>query len=1201
VDITPLVPQIFELLGCKGYPEKFTDRFNFTPQLTDFSRDQLRYLKNKEITTGDVLFPSKSRNLQSMILERTPGYFKISYPHYLSYFDKLYFGPTIDSQPTANTPKPTFTLGTFYNWFYADKTRTFFVRPELLSTARGALFYKDLEALVRDILELIRAGKFAEMSQKMQAFFQSSYQFRLLFQNFYHPHTCLFTRELYNHGVDGLMSRATQFADNKSDFTSAYGPTSVVNTNYPQEVVDFTPDGSYSQYNWELFFHAPLMIAMRLSQNQRFDEAMQWFHYIFDPTGAHDRDPITGAPVPAPQRYWNTKVFFQTTSEDYANQRIDSILNMLADDPSNPTDPAVKQELVHQVSDWRANPFDPHLIAQFRTVSYQKTTVMKYIDNLIAWGDQLFQQDTMESVNQAAQLYVLAAEILGPRPRKVPPPQKPAFESFNELEGRLDAFSNAIVEFENLVPVVPGNSPATNGQPPLPGLLYFCIPQNDQLLSYWDKVADRLFKIRHCQNIQGVVRQLSLFAPPIDPALLVKAVAAGVDISSALNDLNAPLPHYRFNVMLQKASEVLNDVKALGGALLSALEKKDAEALALLRQSQELKVLDAATAVRQKQVDEARENLEGVKKSKLVTETRRDYYRDIDPLSASEKLHLDKLVESQKFQEIAQKIKLGASIISLLPSVDAGASGVGGSPVVKLKWGGLNLGQAAGLASEVLSFLSMKAANESAMASAKATFERRSADWGLQLHLAEKELDQIDSQIAAAELRIAIAEQELDNHLLQIENSKAVNEFMHSKYTNQELYDWMIGQVSQVYFQSYQLAYALAKRAEKCFQYELGVENTSYIQFGYWDSLKKGLLSGDRLHYDVRRLDTAYIDQNRRELELTKNISLALIDPASLLQLKANGWCLFDLPEEFFDLDYPGHYFRRIKTMAVSIPCIVGPYTSVNATLRLIKNSVRINTQPGDQHAHNAEDGVFTDDVRFRDSLLNVKAIATSSAQNDSGMFELNFRDERYLPFEGAGAISTWKLELTEQPELRQFDYESISDVIIHMKYTAREDVGPFKQGAVDHLTDIISGAASQLPLRRLFNLKHEFPTEWYALFHPPAGAAPVLALQLKKEHFPFLAQENDIKIGVVSLLLKSKSTDLAVKLDPPIGISNVLTLSEPPDFGGLHVGTRDYEGMPFHESTPWSLQIHKGTGGNVDVDEAEIEECFLIIEYTLV
>ena len=33
---------------------------------------------------------------------------------------------------------------------------------------------------------------------------------------------------------------------------------------------------------------------------------------------------------------------------------------------------------------------------------------MKYLDHLIAWGDNLFQQDTMESVMEAEQLYVLA-------------------------------------------------------------------------------------------------------------------------------------------------------------------------------------------------------------------------------------------------------------------------------------------------------------------------------------------------------------------------------------------------------------------------------------------------------------------------------------------------------------------------------------------------------------------------------------------------------------------------------------------------------------------------------------------------------------------------------------------------------------------------------------------------------------------------
>lgn len=70
-------------------------------------------------------------------------------------------------------------------------------------------------------------------------------------------------------------------------------------------------------------------------------------------------------------------------------------------------------------------------------------------------------------------------------------------------------------------------------------------------------------------------------------------------------------------------------------------------------------------------------------------------------------------------------------------------------------------------------------------------------------------------------------------------------------------------------------------------------------------------------------------------------------------------------------------------------------------------------------------------------------SIATSSAQNDAGVFELNFRDERYMPFEGAGAIIIWNLELPNK--LRQFDYDTISDLIMHISYTAKDD-GAFRE-----------------------------------------------------------------------------------------------------------------------------------------------------------
>src|SRR5690606_15014501 len=107
----------------------------------------------------------------------------------------------------------------------------------------------------------------------------------------------------------------------------------------------------------------------------------------------------------------------------------------------------------------------------------------------------------------------------------------------------------------------------------------------------------------------------------------------------------------------------------------------------------------------------------------------------------------------------------------------------------------------------------------------------------------------------AAAVRVAIAEKELENHELQIANAEAVDEYMRSKYTNQQLYNWMLSQVATVYFQSYQLAFDMAKRAEQAFRFELGKPDASFIQFGYWDSLKKGLLAGERLGNDIRRME----------------------------------------------------------------------------------------------------------------------------------------------------------------------------------------------------------------------------------------------------------------------------------------------------------------------------------------------------------
>jgi hypothetical protein len=394
------------------------------------------------------------------------------------------------------------------------------------------------------------------------------------------------------------------------------------------------------------------------------------------------------------------------------------------------------------------------------------------------------------------------------------------------------------------------------------------------------------------------------------------------------------------------------------------------------------------------------------------------------------------------------------------------------------------------------------------------------------MNLAGKELAQIDKQIAAANIRITIATDELVNHDTQIQNAQDVQDFLHDKFTDEELYSWMVTETSAVFFQCYQLAYETAKKAEKAFQFERGLSDSSYIQFGYWDSLKKGLLSGERLYLDLKRMETAYLDLNNREYEITKNISLLLLDPQALIALKETGHCLVNLPEAFFDMDYPGHYMRRIKSVSLTIPCVTGPYTSVNCTLTLLQSRIRT-----DSIAGSLQD--YASDSHFVTNYAATQSIATSSAQSDSGMFELNFRDERYLPFEGAGVVSTWRIDLP--PDNNAFDFETISDVIINLKYTAREGGDAFgktaKQAAVMPAFTLHAGPAGEqvsLPpqsnLLRLFSLRHEFPTDWNRFLNPP-DTAPSQSMQitLTIDRFPYQYRGRNLQISQVELFLKFK------------------------------------------------------------------------------
>jgi hypothetical protein len=433
------------------------------------------------------------------------------------------------------------------------------------------------------------------------------------------------------------------------------------------------------------------------------------------------------------------------------------------------------------------------------------------------------------------------------------------------------------------------------------------------------------------------------------------------------------------------------------------------------------------------------------------------------------------------------------------------------SPVVTTSFGGSNVGSAIQAAATAIGMTASQCTHDATMASIKGGYDRRWDDWKQQEKVTNKELVQIEKQIAAAEIRVAIAENDLENQDKQIENSAAVEDFLRNKYTNEDLYGWMTSQISKVYFQAYKLAYDLAKRAERAYRFERGLTSSNFIQFGYWDSLRKGLLAGEQLTLDLKRMEAAYVEQNKREYEITKHVSLMLLDPMSLIRLKETGSCPLELPETLFDMDYPGHYMRRIKSVSLTIPCVTGPYTGIHCTLTLLSNKTRINSNAQTPYVEQDED------PRFVTNFAAIQSIATSHAQNDNGMFELNFRDERYLPFEGAGAASKWRIDLPK--DCNAFDFETISDVVLNINYTARDGGRPLQDAARRS-----PQAASGTDRLRMFSLKHEFPTEWYRFLHPQDTVENHdMQMDVSTERFPFQYRGRQINIGQVDLFLKFK------------------------------------------------------------------------------
>jgi hypothetical protein len=856
-------------------------------------------------------------------------------------------------------------------------------------------------------------------------------------------------------GIDATNSTTWAISRGISPVSALAGdPVAPTPTSQDRQFLDFSYRAAFSVYNWELFYHIPLYIAQLLSQNQQFEDARTWFHYIFNPT-RQGSDPV-------PQRFWIPKPLHNLTSTQILQQQINNLLLAV-----NQGDAAA----VLEVENWRKNAFNPFLLADLRNgVPYMKSTVMSYLDNLVAWGDNLFSSESREALSEATLLYVIASEILGPQPVAVTPPQH-ADESFDQLELSLDAFANAMVEIENVIGGADGGGGAGNnpGNIPGPQTFYFKIPSNAKLLGYWTTVADRLYKLRHCQNIAGAPLQLALFDAPIDPGLLIAAQAAGVDLSSVLSDLGAPLPNYRFTALYQQASDFIGALRTYGGSLLGAIEKSDGGAFTLLQQTTAQQLLKDGGDILDWQIQKAQCDIDNTNDAINLNQHKRDWNakQAQAPVNVFEGTAATLKTTSALMKAIAATSHAAAAVLNVIPTGTLGFLGIAPIATIEAPKPAKEAEHHGHFSANYADLIAIGAD----LATTFGAWQRRQEAWNEAAAEAQYALDQANIQLKGLNLAFSIAQKNKDQHQEQIDNAQKQIDFVTNKFSNNSLYDWMVSSLSATYFQSYQLAYQMCKQVERCYQFELGIRNTSFIQFGYWDSLHKGLLAGETLNHDLRRMQASYLQQNARRYELSRYVSLGLLDPVQLQNLLVYGFCDFTLPESLFDNDYPGHYNRRLTRVSVTVVYpSPGKFDNVKATLTLVSNRVRISAD-GSSTAY-AETPVGSDPRFLYNWAAVPQKIAMGNAQDDPGLFVTaiasNISDQRYLPFENAGAISSWHLEMPQANN--EVDLSTVGDVMLHLYYTALD-------GGASFQTDVQTYNSANMPTSgvKVFSALNDF------------------------------------------------------------------------------------------------------------------------------
>ncbi len=749
------------------------------------------------------------------------------------------------------------------------------------------------------------------------------------------------------------------------------------------EPMDF--NGANALYFWELFYYTPMLIAQRLLLEQRFDDAQLWLQYVWNPSGY-----VVGGQQQSYQ--WNVRPL----EEDLG---------------------------------WNAESLDstdPDAVAQYDPMHYKVATFMRWLDLLVARGDRAYRKLERDTLSEAKMWYLQALHLLGEQP------YLPRTAQWSEPP--LAAAADETTQRAHLQAL---EALSAGGQPmPLTAnsLTALFLPQaNDVMLGYWRTLEQRLYNLRHNLSIDGRPLMLPLYATPANPKDLLSAAVASSSGGGRVFPPTEP-SLLRFLPMQENAKSTVSQLMQFGNSLQGILERQDAEKLGVLLQNQAKDLVLISLGAQDKTLAELDKDIEALQQAQQGAQQRRDHYSALyeEDVNSGEKRLMDLRMASASIATGATTLHMSAAAVEMVPNIYGFA--VGGS-----RYGALM--NASAIAMQLSASGMMIEADK---LSQSELYRRRREEWDIQQKNAQADLEQIGAQLGALGLRKEAANLQKNYLTLQQEQTEAQLTFLKGKFSNEALYSWMRGELAAIYYLFYDLAVSRCMTAEQAYQWETrSVER--FIKPG-WNSTYSGLLCGEGLMLNLTQMEAAYLIQDARALEVVRTVSLSdfyaglpddkQFDFAEKVVTfieagggragsDANGLSLengrLSATVTLRDLkiveDYPADMQlgnqRRIKQISITLPALIGPYQDIQAMLS------------------------------YGGSLVlprGCEALAVSRGLDDSGQFELNFNDGRFLPFEGIPVDDGGTLTLRFPNALGKQEglLRTLSDIVLHIRYTIR-------------------------------------------------------------------------------------------------------------------------------------------------------------------